>query len=184
MSGSFLWRLDTDEITFSEELYRIHEFDHDTPVTLERIRSRIHPEDLPMLSGKIERARAGGTSVLDYEIRLQMPNGSVKYLRTIAHGTQDSDGRPEIIGAVQDVTERRLAEEALTQARSDLAHVTRVTSLGMLTASIAHEVNQPLSASSPTPARVCGCWLPLPRTSKGRAKPPSARFVTATVRLS
>jgi C4-dicarboxylate-specific signal transduction histidine kinase len=50
-----------------------------------------------------------------------------------------------MIGAVQDVTERRLAEEALTQARSDLAHVTRVTSLGVLTASIAHEVNQPLS---------------------------------------
>jgi C4-dicarboxylate-specific signal transduction histidine kinase len=74
-----------------------------------------------------------------------MPNGSVKYLRTVAHGTRDRDGRPEIIGAIQDVTERRLAEEALSQARSDLAHVTRVTSLGLLTASIAHEVNQPLS---------------------------------------
>jgi len=145
LSGSFLWRLDTDEITFSEELYRIHEFDRDSPVTLERIRSRIHPEDLPLLSEKIERARAGSNSALNYEIRLRMPNGSVKYVRTIAHGTRDRDGRPEIIGAVQDVTERRVAEEALSQARSDLAHVTRVTSLGVLTASIAHEVNQPLS---------------------------------------
>jgi PAS domain S-box-containing protein len=145
LCGSFLWRLDTDEITFSEQLYRIHEFDRDSPVTLERISSQIHPEDLPLLSEKIERARAGGHSVLNYEIRLRLPNGSVKYVRTIAHGTQDRDGRPEIIGAVQDVTERRLAEEALTQARSDLAHVTRVTSLGVLTASIAHEVNQPLS---------------------------------------
>jgi PAS domain S-box-containing protein len=145
LSGSFLWRLDTDEITFSEQLYRIHEFDRDSPVTLERIRSRIHPEDLPLLSEKIERARAGGNNALNYEIRLRMPNGSVKYVRTIAHGTRDRDGRPQIIGAVQDVTERRLAEEALTQARSDLAHVTRVTSLGMLTAAIAHEVNQPLS---------------------------------------
>jgi PAS domain S-box-containing protein len=145
LSGSFLWRLDTDEITFSEQLYRIHELDRDSPVTLERIRTRIHPEDLPLLSEKIERARTGGNSALDYEIRLRMPNGSVKYVRTIAHGTRDRDGRPEIIGAVQDVTERRVAEEALTQARSDLAHVTRVTSLGMLTASIAHEVNQPLS---------------------------------------
>jgi PAS domain S-box-containing protein len=145
LSGSFLWRLDTDEITFSEQLYSIHEFDRDSPVTLERIRSRIHPEDLPLLSEKIERARAGGNSALKYEIRLRMPNGSVKYLRTVAHGSRDRDGRPEIIGAVQDVTERRLAEEALTQARSDLAHVTRVTSLGVLTASIAHELNQPLS---------------------------------------
>jgi hypothetical protein len=144
LSGSFLWRLDTDEITFSEELYRIHEFDRDSPVTFERIRSRIHPEDLPLLTDKIEAAR-NGNSVLNYEIRLRMPNGSVKYLRTIAHWTRDRDGRPEIMGAVQDVTERQLAEEALTQARSDLAHVTRVTSLGVLTASIAHEVNQPLS---------------------------------------
>ena len=145
LSGSFLWRLDTDEITFSEQLYRIHEFDRDSPVTFERIRSRIHPEDLPLLSKSIERRRAGGSSALNYEIRLRMPNGSVKYLRTISHEARDRDGRPEIIGAVQDVTERRLAEEALTQTRSDLAHVTRVTSLGMLCASIAHEVNQPLS---------------------------------------
>jgi PAS domain S-box-containing protein len=144
LSGSFLWRLDTDEITFSEQLYRTFEFDRDAPVTLERIGSRVHSEDIPLLTDKIEAARSG-SSVLSYEIRLRMPNGSVKYLRTIARGTRDRDGRPEIIGAIQDVTERRLAEEALSQARSDLAHVTRVTSLGVLTASIAHEVNQPLS---------------------------------------
>src|SRR6266853_2062815 len=144
LSGSFLWRLDTDEITFSEQLYRTFEFDHDAPVTLERIGSRVHSEDISLLSDKIEAAR-GGKSVLDYEIRLRMPNGSAKYLRTVAHRTRDRDGRPEIIGAIQDVTEQRLSEEALTRARSDLAHVTRVTSLGVLTASIAHEVNQPLS---------------------------------------
>ena len=144
LSGSFLWRLDTDEITFSEQLYRTFEFDRHAPVTLERIGSRVHSEDIPLLTDKIEAARSG-QSALNYEIRLRMPNGSVKYLRTIAHGARDRDGRPEIIGAVLDVTERRLAEEALTQARSDLAHVTRVTSLGVLTASIAHEVNQPLS---------------------------------------
>src|SRR5712664_1809068 len=144
LSGSFLWRLDTDEITFSEQLYRTFEFDRDAPVTLERIGSRVHSEDILLLTDKIEAARTGD-GVLNYEIRLRMPNGSVKYLRTIAHGTRDRDGRPEIIGAVLDVTERRLADEALSQARSDLAHVTRVTSLGVLTASIAHEVNQPLS---------------------------------------
>src|SRR5580700_8936569 len=90
LSGSFLWRLDTDEITFSEQLYRIHEFDRNSPVTLERIRSRIHPEDLPLLSEKIEAARAGSTAVLKYEIRLRMPNGSVKYVRTVAHGARGS----------------------------------------------------------------------------------------------
>ena len=74
-----------------------------------------------------------------------MPDHSIKYLHVVAHGTRDQDGQLEYIGAVQDVTERRLSEEALGKARSELAHVARVTSLGALTASIAHEVNQPLS---------------------------------------
>src|SRR5439155_8373368 len=63
----------------------------------------------------------------------------------VANAARDRDGDLEYIGAVQDVTERRLSEEALSKARSELAHVARVTSLGVLTASIAHEVNQPLS---------------------------------------
>jgi C4-dicarboxylate-specific signal transduction histidine kinase len=75
-----------------------------------------------------------------------MPDHSVKYLHVIAHGTRGKDRRLEYIGAAQDVTQRRLSEEALAEARSELAHVTRVTSLGVLTASIAHEVNQPLAA--------------------------------------
>ena len=151
--------------------------------TLERIGSRVHPEDLPLLGDMIERAQRGGSD-LEYEHRLLMPNQSVKYLRLVAHGTQDQDGRLEYIGAVQDVTERRLAEEALTQTRSDLAHVTRVTSLGVLTASIAHEVNQPLSGII-TNASTCLRMLAAePPHVEGHAKPPSARFATATARLS
>ena len=92
----------------------------------------------------MERA-SGAADDFEYEHRLQMPDRSVKYLHLVAHGTRDQDGRLEYIGAVQDVTERRLAEEALGKVRSELAHVVRVTSLGALTASIAHEVNQPLS---------------------------------------
>ena len=63
----------------------------------------------------------------------------------VAHGTRDEDGLLEYIGAVQDVTARRLSEQALGKAQSELAHVARVTALSTLTASIAHEVNQPLS---------------------------------------
>jgi signal transduction histidine kinase len=128
----------------TEQLYRIFEFEPGGLVTLERIGSRVHPEDMPLLGNMIERAQRAASD-LEYEHRLLMPNQSVKYLHLVAHGTQAPDGRLEYIGAVQDITERRLAEEALNQARSDLAHVTRVTSLGVLTASIAHEVNQPLS---------------------------------------
>src|SRR5467141_1906331 len=143
-TGSFLWRLATDEVTFSEQAKRIFEFDQAERVTLELIGSRVHPEDIPMLSETIALARSDRRD-LDYEVRLQMPDHSIKYLHTNAQGTRDQDGQLEYFGAMQDVTERRLAEEALANARSELTRVARVTSLGALTASIAHEVNQPLS---------------------------------------
>src|SRR5712672_1623843 len=92
----------------------------------------------------IERA-SSAASDFQYEHRLLMPDHSVKYLHMIAHGTQNEDGELEYIGAVQDVTNRQLSEEALGRARSELAHIAKVMSLGALTASIAHEVNQPLS---------------------------------------
>jgi PAS domain S-box-containing protein len=143
-TGSFSWRMTTDEITWSEQLYRIYEFEQGTPVTLERIGRQIHPEDVPMLNDMIVRARAG-VSDFEYTHRLLMPGDSVKYLHLIAHGRRDAEGRLEYIGAIQDVTQRRLSEEALGKARSELTKVARGMSLGVLTASIAHEVNQPLS---------------------------------------
>jgi signal transduction histidine kinase len=144
LTGSFYWRVPADEITWSEQLYRIFEFDQGGPVTLELIESRTHPEDIPLLHDIIERARGAGTD-FECEYRLQMPDESVKYLHMAAHGTRDEDGRLEYIGAVQDVTARRLSEQALGKAQSELAHVARATALSALTASIAHEVNQPLS---------------------------------------
>ncbi len=141
--GSFSWRVATDEITWSEQLYRIFQIDRDAQVTFELIGTRIHPEDLSVFREHIERARRDGGNV-QLEFRLQMPDGTVKHVHVVAH-TRGAPGELEYIGAVQDVTERRSSEEALSKARSELSHVARVTSLGVLTASIAHEVNQPLS---------------------------------------
>jgi PAS domain S-box-containing protein len=115
------------------------------PLTRELIHSRFHPEEIQFALEVLERARAGDLVDVDKELRLQMPNGSIKYVHIGAHTTRDQNGRLQRIGAVQDVTERRLSEEALAKVRSELAHVARVTCLGALTASIAHEVNQPLS---------------------------------------
>jgi PAS domain S-box-containing protein len=142
--GSFAWRLAKNEITWSEQLYRIFEFDPQVTVTLELIGSRVHPEDLPLLRDMIERASSAAGD-FQYEHRLLMPDHSVKYLHMIAHGTRNDEGELEYIGACQDVTQRQSSEEALAKARSELAHVARVMSLGAFTASIAHEVNQPLS---------------------------------------
>ncbi len=141
--GSFSWRVPADEITWSEQLYRIFQIDRDAQVTFELIGTRIHPEDLSVFQEHIERSRRDGSDV-QLEFRLQMPDGAVKYVHVAAHIRGDH-GQLEYIGAVQDVTERRSSEEALSKARSELSHVARVTSLGVLTASIAHEVNQPLS---------------------------------------
>jgi len=143
-TGSYLWRVATDEITWSDELYRIFELDPALPVTFERVEPRVHPDDLPVFAARIARARQEGGD-FDVEYRLLMPNGSVKHLHVVAHAIQSENGGLEYIGTAQDVTERRRAQETLDQVRSELVHMARVTSLGALAASIAHEVNQPLA---------------------------------------
>ena len=143
-TGTFAWRVATDEITWSDEVYRIFGFERGLPVTLDLIASRVHPDDRPMFADMIERAQAAASS-FEYEHRLIMPDDSVKYLHMLGHATRDENGQLEYIGAVQDVTDRRSSDDALSKARSDLARMARITSLGALTASIAHEVNQPLS---------------------------------------
>jgi PAS domain S-box-containing protein len=142
--GNFSWVVATDEIKGSEQLYRIFEFELGVPITFDLIGSRVHPEDLPMMYEMIGRAQRA-VSDFEYEHRLLMPDGSIKHLHLIAHANRDHQGRLEYIGAVQDITQRRLSEEALSKARSELAHLARVTTLSTLTASIAHEINQPLS---------------------------------------
>jgi signal transduction histidine kinase len=144
LTGSFSWRVTTDEITWSEQLYRIYELEVGVPVTLELMRTRVHPDDLTLYEEMIEQARNGGDD-FEWQYRLMMPDHSIKYLQAVAHATRDQDGHLEYIAAIQDVTVRRLSEEARDNARSELAHVARVMSLGTLSASIAHELNQPLS---------------------------------------
>jgi signal transduction histidine kinase len=143
-TGSFLWPVTSEEVTYSEETYRIYGFDPGGPVTLEMIANRLHPEDLPLMYEMLDLARGPGAD-LDYEYRLQMPDQSVKHLHLVARATRDQEGALVYVGAIQDVTERKLGEEALSKARSELARVARVTAFSALTASIAHEVNQPLS---------------------------------------
>jgi PAS domain S-box-containing protein len=172
-TGSFLVDVDKDVITLSEELYRIFELDETVPLTRELIHSRFHPEEIPFALEVLERAGAGDLVDVDKELRLQMPNGSTKYVHTVAHTTRDQNGRLQRIGAVQDVTRRRLSEEALAKLRSELARVARVTCLGALTASIAHEVNQPLSGII-TNANTCLRML--------AADPPNIRGARETAR--
>ena len=128
----------------------------------------------------VDEAREDGHD-FEWKYRLLMPDRSIKYMHAVAHATRDQDGQLEYIASVQDVTARKLAEEARDKARSELAHVARVMSLGALTASIAHEVNQPLSGiitNASTCLRMLATILP---KSRALAKPPGVRFAMATV---
>jgi len=143
-TGSFAWRVSKGEIIWSEQTYRIYKIDPTLPVTFDLVGTRIHPEEASWFQELLGRASSEGRD-LEFEHRLQMPDQSIRYLHVVAHATRDFDGQLEYIGAVQDVTERRRSEDAVSKLRSELAHMGRVSTLGALTASIAHEVNQPLA---------------------------------------
>ncbi len=150
-TGSFGWDVSSSKIYWSQETYRIFEYDPRTEPRLEVLLHRTHPEDRSMVRQLIDRV-SNERKEFDFEHRLLMPNGSVKYLRVVGHpSTIDESGRFEFVGAVTDITERKLAEKALQEkevslheTQIELAHVSRVTTMGELAASIAHEVNQPL----------------------------------------
>ena len=142
-TGSFITDLVADEHNWSEETFRIFDFDPATKVTVQRIREIIHPEDLPSFEATLARAMTGAD--VDFVFRIVTSRNVMKHIRGMARiMVQDAD-RPLFIGALQDITESKMAEEALDRARSELARVARVTTMNTLTASIAHEINQPLA---------------------------------------
>ena len=145
LTGSFSWRPATDTHTWSEETYRIYEMDSALNPSLDLIRERMHPADMQVFQQMAEQAAREGKDFA-FAHRLLMPDGSVKHLQIVAHRSgHDVDGEMEFVGAVMDITERKRQEDALDQVRLDLAHVSRVSTLGQMAASIAHEINQPLA---------------------------------------
>jgi signal transduction histidine kinase len=157
-TGSFGWIPSSGEIYWSEETFRIFEFDLATMPTLELMMGRrIHPEDVATFQQVVERASGDGQDFA-HEYRLRMPDERVKHINVVARDLRDDAGDFKFVGAVMDVTAIRVAQRELHKTQTDLAHVMRVTSLGELTASIAHEVNQPLG-SIITNAEACLSWL-------------------------
>ncbi|MBV9609258.1 MAG: PAS domain S-box protein, partial [Acidobacteria bacterium] len=142
-TGSFITDLMTDDHNWSEEAFRIFEFDPSIKITLQKIREVIHPEDLPTVDAVLARAMTGAE--VDFMFRIVPGRGGLKHVRGMARLMAQTGSSPLFIGALQDVTDSKIAEEALDKARSELAHVARVTMLNTLTASIAHEINQPLA---------------------------------------
>jgi C4-dicarboxylate-specific signal transduction histidine kinase len=156
-TGSFVWNLTTGQRIGSKEFFRILGFDQPRSVTFEMVLQRAHPEDRAQVEQTICRASRAGED-LDYDHRLLMPDRSVKYVHVVAHAGRNQANQLEYVGAVVDVTATKEAEAKLQKAQTELARVTRVTTLGEMTASISHEVNQPLAAVV-NAAGACLRWL-------------------------
>src|SRR5581483_6619796 len=100
----------------------------------------IHREDLPFVEATLQKA-VREKSEFEVEYRIIRPDGSIRYHRGIGRPLETANGGLELIGMVVDVTERKRAEKALQQIQTELAHVSRVTAMGEIAASIAHEIN-------------------------------------------
>jgi PAS domain S-box-containing protein len=145
-TGSFSRSTLSEEIYWSEETYEIYGLDRSVTPTLQWMLSRIHPEDRARVQQTIEDATHQRTG-FDVEYRLLRRDDSMRYLHVAVQALQDASGELEFVGAVTDITERKEAEEALHQAMTDLARINRVTTMGELAASLAHEIKQPISGA-------------------------------------
>jgi len=132
---------------WSGEMFRIFGLDPQQGMpTLETIMQRIHPEDRGKMHELVQKIQQQKVEYIG-EFRVLLPDGSVKYIQHIGHPVLDSAGEVvECFGTSMDVTERTKAEQTLQETQAALAHVTRVTTLGEVAGSIAHELNQPLAA--------------------------------------
>src|SRR6266850_7091880 len=118
-TGSFGWRVSTGEMVWSEETFRIFQYDRTTKSTMELLLQRTHPEDAAFVKQTIERASQDEKD-LDFEHRLLMPDGSVKHVHIVAHAERDELGELEFVGAVMDVTVTKGAEERIRQDEREL----------------------------------------------------------------
>jgi len=181
-TGSFGWMPPTGEILWSDETFRIFQYDRTAIPTVDLILQRVHPEDAAFVKRIIERASQEGKD-FDFECRLAMADRSIKYVQVVAHVVRDESGGIEFVGALTDITQRKQAEEALRQAQADLAHVSRVTTMGELTASLAHEVNQPITAAV-TDANACLRWLTRDAPDVEEARAAASRIVKDAMRAA
>ncbi|MGJ7516988.1 sensor histidine kinase [Pseudomonas baetica] len=156
-TGSIGLIVDDHSVSWSDESARIFEYPLDVKPTLAMIRARTHPDDLHIVESVFEKA-ALRECLIEVEHRLVMPDGRIKYVQMSANPLFNHQGRIEYVGALIDVTASRQSEEALFHSQAKLAHVTRVTSMGELAASIAHEINQPLAAVI-TSGESCKRWI-------------------------
>jgi PAS domain S-box-containing protein len=171
----------------SEECYRVLGFDpQGGQPRYEAFSERLHPDDQAKVRKAVETAgREKANFELDY--RIVHPGGEIRDIHVVGHPVLSQSGDlVEFVGTVIDITERKRAEEErerLRQAQADLAHVNRVTTMGELTASVAHEVNQPIAAAV-TNAKTCLRWLTRDEPNLEEARAAAMRIVNDGTRAA
>jgi PAS domain S-box-containing protein len=187
-TGSWAWNVARREnVHWSREHYRLFGLDPESnSPSFEAAYQRIHPEDRVTFDKAVERA-IREKSDFEVDFRIAFPDGSTKYVHSVGHPVFSASGElVEFVGTGMDITERRQAEkerERLRQVQADLAHINRATTMGELTASLAHEINQPISAAA-TDARTCLRWLAREQPDIGEAREAAARMVNAVTRAA
>jgi PAS domain S-box-containing protein len=184
-TGSWVWAVaEKRALHLSEEWYRVYGFDpNDGIPDWNKPVQRMHPDDRARWQQVFDRAIIEKS---DYEAdyRILLPDGAVRHIHSVGHPVLDASGKlVQFVGSSSDVTERKQAEEALRQTRADLARISRVTTMGELTASLAHEVNQPIAAAA-TNANTCLRWLARDQPNLEEARAAASRVVKDAARAA
>jgi len=152
--------------------------------SFEEFRQRVHPEDRAVIIEALEKANSTGKD-FEAHFRVVLPDGTTKFICCVGHPVFNPSGDGgELVGISMDVTERRRADEErerLRQVQADLAHLSRVTTMGELTASLAHEIRQPIGAAA-TNAKTCLRWLGRDYPDVQEASQAAARMVKDVTR--
>jgi len=185
-TGSWAWNVGTRRQFWSVETFQIFGFDPNTTTPIrESFLGRVHPDDRASIE-LVETELYKGNDA-EYNYRIILPDGSIKYITGVAHPISNDSGQViEFVGTVMDVTERKQAEEErerLRQVQADLAHLSRVTTMGELTASLAHEIKQPITAAVIN-AKTCLRWLGRDQPDVAEAREAASRLVTDVTRAS
>ena len=182
-TGSWGWNVTSGQLVFSEETFRILGFDPAQPApSFQDVMERIHPEDRDFVDRMLAVAIRDKTNY-EFDTRLALPDGSTKYVHSLGHAATGEGSDLEFVGTLMDVTGRKEAEQTVQTAQAQLAHVARVTTMGELAASIAHEVNQPLAAVV-TNGNACLRWLAREEPDLDEARAAVTRIVKEGTRAA
>jgi PAS domain S-box-containing protein len=184
-TGSWVWEVaERRALHLSEEWYRVYGFDPKEGMSAWNKRlERIHPDDCDGRQQAIDRA-INEKSDYEVEYRILLPGGAVRYIRSVGHPVLNASGDlVQFVGSSTDITERKQAEEALHQAQKEVARHNRITTMGELTASLAHEVKQPIAAAV-TDANTCVRWLSRDDPDVEEAREAASRVVKDATRAA